>query len=135
MSREDVSWIPKISEEYLQELVARIKPVINDDDRGKCYIEPVDPRTIAYMWDPKPTEEAKGLKPLCRIRTYHTWAYYGLFKPSIAEVLAQIPNEHIDDVVAFEMVEYPKTTSDLNRESDALDAGYHVATVQLYVKA
>ena len=37
--------------------------------------------------NPKPTDKATGLKPLCTIKTYHTYGYHGLFKPSIAEVL------------------------------------------------
>jgi hypothetical protein len=98
----------------------------------------VDLFGIAYTWDPKPSrppEKAIGLKPLCDITTYHVYGYHGCFKPSIAEVLAQIPEEHVSSkVVAFEMVEMPETADDLNREHDALDAGYHVARTRLYVK-
>ncbi len=105
------------------------------DERGeRYYIKPVDPFNIAYAWDPKPSDKATGLKHLCDIRTYHTYGYYGSFKPSIAEVLAQIPAEHLDIVVAFEIVDSPKDVNDLNREREAMDAGYHVATTRLYVR-
>ena len=66
-------------------------PVVQFARKGKRYIKPVDLFGIAYTWDPKPAGKAKDVKPLCDITTYHTYGYYGFFKPSIAEVLAQIP--------------------------------------------
>jgi len=127
-------WIPKISDEELSRLSSRIKAVVNFPGKGKCYIEPVGLRDTAFTWSPKPAEKAKGLKPLRDIRTYHTWGYYGLFKPSIAEVIAQIPKELLDQVVAFEIIKHPETADDLNKEPKALNAGYHVATTRLYSK-
>lgn len=128
------SWIPKISDERLRELHKRIKPVVRFANKDLFYIEPVDLRNIAYTWDPKPADKAMGLKTLCDITTYHTYSYYGFFKPSIAEVIAQIPEEHLQKVVAFEIVGKPETASDLNREHEALNEGYHVATTRLYVQ-
>ena len=127
-------WIPKVPATRIAELADRIKPVIQFKRHGICYIEPVDLFNVAYTWDPKPAEEAKGLKVLCDITTYHGYGYYGCFKPSIAEVLAQIPAEHLDKVIAFEIVKSPQTADDLNREPEALNAGYHVATTRLYVR-
>jgi len=97
------------------------------------YIEDPNLFDVAYTWEPKPTTRATGLRPVRDIITYHAWGYYALFKPSIAEVLAQIPAELCEQVVAFEIVDSPKTTDDLHREQEALDAGYHVATTRLYV--
>ncbi len=138
------SWIPEVPKQRILELAERIKPVVRfargekelfrSPEGYPFYIKPVDPFEIAYMWSPEPTDRATGLKPLCDITTYHTWAYYGLFKPSIAEVLAQIPAEHLDKVVAFEIVAHPETADDLNAEREATDAGYHVATTRLYVR-
>ena len=79
-------------------------------------------------------EKADSLKALGTIATLHAWGYYGVFKPSIAEVLAQIPAGYLDEVVAFE-VAGPKDAEDLNREKEALDAGFHVARTTLYAKA
>jgi hypothetical protein len=98
------------------------------------FIDAVDPFNVAYTWDPKPTDEATGLKDLREITTYHSFSYHGFFKPSIAEVLAQIPEEHLDTVVAFEIIASPDTVDDLNREHEALSAGYHVATTRLYAR-
>ena len=132
MSSEKV-WIPKVSKEEIEKRSERIKPVVKFDS-NLSFIKPVDLFGIAYTWDPEPAGRAKGLKPLCDITTYHTYGYYGFFKPSIAEVLAQIPKEYLDKVVAFEIINSPGTADDLNRESAALNAGYHVATTRLYVK-
>jgi hypothetical protein len=58
-----------------------------------------------------------------------------MFKPSIAEVLAQIPEEHLEQVLAFEIVDSPNNVDDLNAEREALNAGYHIATTRLYKRA
>lgn len=125
-------WIPDVPEHRIHELARRIKPVVEFQRKGKCYIKPVDLFKIAYTWDPKPAGKAKGLRKLRDITTYHTYSYYGFFKPSIAEVLAQIPEEHVNEVVAFEIVGSPESADDLNREREAIDAGYHVAVTTLY---
>ncbi len=131
---EERIWIPQVSEERIKELAERIKPVVQFACNGKCYIEPVDLFKTAYTWNPKPADEAMGITPLCDIITYHTYGYYAMFKPSIAEVLAQIPAESLDKVVAFEIVGSPKTADDLNHKHEALEAGYHVATTRLYAR-
>ena len=133
-ARVEKIWIPKVPKDRIKELAERIKPVVQFAHKGKRYIKPVDLFGIAYTWDPKAASKAKDLKPLCDITTYHTYGYYGFFKPSIAEVLAQIPAEHLDKVVAFEIVDSPQGVNDLNRENEALNAGYHVATTTLYIR-
>lgn len=109
--------IPKISNEKLNEMYERIKPVVRfaemrcggrttyeKHSKGDLYfIQDVDLRKTAFTWDPKPTEKAYGLTELDQIRTYHTTGGF-YHKPSIAEVLAQIPERYVDDVVAFETV-------------------------------
>ena len=132
-------WIPQVPRERIEELAMRIKPVIRftrgwsfgegQSKRGDLYyIKPVDLFGIAYTWSPKRGKKAKGLVPLCEITTYHRWGHYVLFKPSIAEVLAQIPKEHLDAVVAFEVGEIAPFEDD----REAFNAMLHVATTQLY---
>lgn len=141
---EKKSWIPEVPKERIRDLAERIKPVMRfalgekglfRSPEGYLYhIKPVDLFGITFTWLPESDEKAVGLKPLCVITTYHTYAYYGFFKPTIAEVLAQIPAEHLDKVVAFEIIGSPETVDDLNREAEALNVGYHVAITQLYVR-
>jgi hypothetical protein len=85
-------------------------------------------RGIAYAWEPKPSWWPfflGRLTPLREITTFHTWAYYGFFKPTIAEVLAQIPEDLVDQVVAFEIL-------DMINDNEALNDGYHVAITRLF---
>lgn len=138
-------WIPSVPRNRIMEIAEQIKPVVRfvgapDDfhqsmEGEPYYVEPVDLFNVAYTWDPKPLDKAMGLETVCDIRTYHTFGYYGFFKPSIAEVLAQIPEEHLSRVIAFEIVDSPKDASDLNRELEAVNAGYHVAITRLYSRA
>lgn len=132
---EEKIWIPQITDEKLGELFERIKPVADFGFfLGLRYIRPVDLRGTAYTWDTRPAKKIRGLKLLCTIKTYHEYDYYGLFKPSIAEVLAQIPEEHLNTVVAFQIIGTPWSKDDLIQENKALNAGYYVATTKLFVR-
>lgn len=105
-----------ISDERLAELAARIKPVIRfaegrfglfeSDDGWLYYVEDKpDLRNYAYAWDAVPTERAPSLEALGEIVTHHSYGAPSFFKPSIAEVLSQIPDRFIDKVVAFEVTD------------------------------
>ena len=54
------------------------------------------------------------------------------FKPSIAEVLAQIPDGQVDFVDAFEIIEFPQVDNELIRNKIVFDNGYHISKVRLY---
>ena len=69
---------------------------------GLFYIKKVDPRNTAFTWSPTPRKLADGIEELARITTYHDYAAAVFFKPSMAEVLAQIPKEYLDKTIAFE---------------------------------
>lgn len=99
------------------------------------YIKDVDLKTIAYIWDPFPTKKASNLENLTDITTYHHFNYCWLFKPSVAEVLAQIPEEYLAETVAFEIIESPETADDFKKHLEAFNAGYHTAVTRLYKKA
>ena len=91
---------PKINDNNLYTLMEKIKPVAEKD--GKLYyIKDVDPRTVAFTWDPEFKAEATGLTECGTIHTMHTYGYHGFFKPTIAEVMAQIPKEYYSKAVAF----------------------------------
>ncbi len=124
--------IPPISYERVIELVEGIHPVVKHDER-LWYIESVDPWKTAFNWDPTLRREATDLEPLQTVRTLHTYGAPVFFKPSIAEVLAQLP-EDIAGVVAFS-VRGPADADALNTELEALNAGFHVATTTLYRRA
>lgn len=127
--------IPNISDEEIANLLRTISPLVRNDLDVLCTFKPVDPRRMSFIWDPK---ELKPLpykvKELRRIRTLHTYGHPALFKPSVAEVLSQLPKDvPVETIVGFS-VEGPGTAADLNQDLDALNAGYHVATTTLYTR-
>lgn len=116
----------ELSNNELAELVRKIRPVVRDKN-GRCYyIKPVDPREVAFTWDPVLTEEATRITRIETIHTLHSFGYYGMFKPSIAEVLSMVPQNLLDKVIAFETIG-PSDMSDLKRQWAAVNANYHVA--------
>ena len=121
----------EISDERLEELSKRIKPIVLQHGIPH-YIKLCDLRKQAFTWDPKVTERADGLTMIAEIPTYHTSGYYGFFKPSIAEVLSQIPEEHLSSCCAF-MTERA-TAADLGHQMDVVNEGYHRAMTTLYKK-
>ena len=64
----------------------------------------------------------------------HKFGSPNLFKPSIAEVLAQISDFVLDKTCAFEIIEKPQTQADLYRNPIAFDNGFHTSIVRLYRK-
>lgn len=104
---EHIFPLREISDERVQELLQHITPLVRNrkDDDALYEIElPEKLRTTAFTWDPtftKRVDEA-SLIHLAVITTYHSCGYALLFKPDIAEVLAQIPTDLADQVAAFE---------------------------------
>lgn len=122
--------IPEISDEKLEGLSAHIKPLVRRGDQ-LFFIEDPDPRNVAFPWSPVLKEAAEDLEVLSILPTLHSFGYHGLFKPSVAEVLAQIPDELLEEAIAFE-VHAPQNTTDLSRQWDAVNSGYHVAATTVY---
>ena len=120
----------ELSDEQIAEMLETMQPVVRRDGE-LFYIKSVDPRKVSFTWGPTTTKKATGLLEIARIYTLHTWGYYGFFKPSLEEVLSMIPMHLITNIKAFE-INGPKDVHDLNRQNDAVDAGYHVAVVTLY---
>ena len=129
---EGKAFVPEITEERLNILIKKIVPVVKEDNK-LYFIEIPDLRKIAYTWDYKITEECNNLKEISRIKTHHYCGYYGLFKPSIAEVLSQIPEDLINKVVAFEIIS--DVCSGTDDEIKIFNEGNgHLATAILYEK-
>lgn len=117
----------EIEEERLNELFSTIKPVIRVGDENKLfYIEDVHLRNNSFLWSPKATIEAAGLVPFKVIKTFHVFSTAVLFKPSIAEVLAQIPQKYVNKCVAFE------TSDNVSIDSKT---SCHIADTTLYMIA
>ena len=138
MSDLHISWI---TNEEIIERYSRIKPVVKKG--GKLYwlrtFSDEELFNISYLWNDeteKPVEEGE-IVPISGkdFRCLHKYGYYGLFKPSVAEVLTQIDPEVLDSVVAFEIIDSPETGDDFYKDeftTTAFNSGYHVSTVRLY---
>lgn len=124
--------IPKLNQEELEQRYANIKPLVKDGSGDLCYIKRPESLTgVSFLWDPKLKDKAKDIEPITTIKTLHTYGHYALFKPSIAEVLAQIPKHLLDTACAFHL-QGPGGASDLNMYKDELNAGFQVAFATLY---
>lgn len=123
--------IPEIDEGTL---IDRSRWMVPIDGETRRRIElPADLRGVSFTWSPKFGDEFAGLEPAKTIKTLHAYGAPGMFKPSIAEVLAQLP-EDASAYVAFS-IRGPETRDDLARFPTCLHAGYHVAEVTFYRKS
>lgn len=95
--------VPAITDGQIEEMLAVMKPIMKVNGRGKkdddghrwreILTEGVHGRDVAYTWEAKLGRPLKlyvgGLNEV-NILTFHTWGYYGFFKPSLAESLGCI---------------------------------------------
>jgi len=131
----DVRTIPEITDERLAELAATIKPVIQYADGRYKEMAPVDLKTIAFTWDPKPKWQfARQMEVVAVVETFHDWGYCGLFKPSLAEVYACIQGLDLEGVTHFWLDRgsiQKQGEPFLHRPDEKNPDGYHRADVHL----
>lgn len=134
--------IPEISNEELLARYSRIKPIV-EVGGVKYFLREFTEKELtgrAYTWE---AEEGKT-EPVDMddfifteerdFECIHAYGYHGFFKPSIAEVLAQIPEREVPVVDAFEIIEEPKTASDFSKNKIVFDNGFHMSKVRLYTR-
>jgi len=105
-SKEEINELLEISEEAANERIRKYTPLVRGTDGLLWKIELPNLFTDSFHWGPKFTEKVdmNSLKLIGCIPTFHTCAYHGFFKPTIAEVLAQIPEFYVDAFDAFEVL-------------------------------
>lgn len=108
---ERLKFIPAIKRETVDELLQRITPLLRDCEGVLCKYqpqEPMDPVNVSFTWNKSmccgQPADARELRLLDAIHTYHTCGYHMAFRPKIAEVLAQIPEHLLERVSAFEVL-------------------------------
>ncbi len=90
------------NETALITLAQQIKPLVANKEGDFCFIEPVDIKDESFTWSPKFLNKASEIKEIGETATHHTAGYAMFFKPSIAEVLEQIPESiRAQNPVAF----------------------------------
>lgn len=130
--------IPEIDDKRLKELYQLLKPIVTIDEMKYLLREFTlqELRNQSYIWNRH--EDKRDIVDLSRLETVddflclHTFGYYGLFKPSIAEVLSQAPESVIEQANTFEIIESPETREDVFKYKEVIDNGFHLSKVRAY---
>lgn len=132
----DLPKVKDMDKDFVEKWAKKIKPLIYREGKVSHFKNKAENHfTHSFPWEAKPTKEATGLEEVGRIWTLHTWAYYGFFKPTLAEVIVQIPQDLLEKVDYF-LVRGPEDASDLNKTWKYVgDKGVHVAQTILYKQA
>lgn len=106
--------LPELSDHMLLERYERIKPIIlfnglyfyireymKDDLKNKPYLD-------KPFYNIRKSAQIKNSQVLTEFICYHTQGAYGLFKPTIGEILSQIPDEVLYEGNAFFMSKRPE---------------------------
>ena len=131
----------QLPKEKALELAKRIRPVMskneinrlsifNDPACTKYWVDGCKIYNQSYSFNANIFHYGKALnlKPIAQITTYHKCGHPLLVKPSVYEVLYQIPSELLNDVVAFEL--YAPSNHAIDIYSSIIDR--HVLTCILY---
>lgn len=126
--------IPQMSNEDIARYYTTIRPIVNQD----TYLRELTDEELTAMaytslnelTDYAEKVDFSKLSVLEDRKMLHSWGYYGFFKPSVGEVIRQIPKEYLEKVVAFEIIQGAIETNTIFK--DELDSGFHVSIVRLY---
>ena len=130
--------ISEIDDKRLKELYKLLKPIVTIDEMKYLLREFTlqELRNQSYIWnrheDKRDVVVPNKLETVDDFLCLHTWGYYGLFKPSIAEVLSQAPESVIEQANTFEIIESPKTREDVFKYKEVIDNGFHLSKVRAY---
>lgn len=129
--------LPYLTDDELLARYRRIKPIVSIDEvyyylkrynvsmmRNQSYLCNVDKNIRTQV-------DMMGAEVIAEFSCYHTSGCF--FKPSIAEVLQQFPDEVLNEANAFYMTSSPETAFDLNMQSEIINAGCHQSTVRALV--
>ena len=130
--------IPEIDDNRLKELYKLLKPIVTIDEMKYLLREFTlqELRNRSYIWnraeDKRDVVDPSKLETVDDFLCLHTWGYYGFFKPSIAEVLSQAPENVIEQANTFEIIESPETREDVFKYKEVIDNGFHLSKVRAY---
>lgn len=129
--------IPKMSNEEIAKRYTSIKPIIRKEGKPSYLrnLSNSELENVAYTWLNDSTDYGEfvdftKLSVLTDVKMLHRWRYYGFFKPTVGEVIRQIPKEYLEKVIAFEIIAGPLDIYTTFKAE--LNAGFHVSIVRLY---
>lgn len=131
--------IPTMSKDTIAKWYSTIRPIVHEGNKF-TFLRELSSQEISgcgYTWlnDPKDYAETVDFSKLsffADVKMLHGYGYYGLFKPSVGEVIRQIPADMLEKAVAFEIIYSPMTAADFEQFREEFDAGFHVSIVRLY---
>lgn len=131
-------FLPTIDDNRLRELYKTLKPIVTIEEikylLKEFTLEQL--RNQSYIWnverDNREIVEPGKLEIVDDFLCLHSWGHYGLFKPSIAEVLAQVHDYVAKEANTFEIIESLQTREDVFRYSEIIDNGFHLSKVRAY---
>ena len=129
--------IPEMSIEEIAKWHKTIKPIVHKNVTP-CYLRKLSEKELtntAYTFlrghkDYAENVDFSQLSVLADVKMLHRWGHYAYFKPSVGEVIRQIPKEYLEKVVAFEIISAPVGMNSIYNAE--LNAGFHVSIVRLY---
>lgn len=133
--------LPKISDVELLERYKCIRPIVYNWEEYLFYylrdFNQQELRNLSFLADINKSlgervkyDDSVKVDILDEFSCYHTYGAPMFFKPSIAEVLSQFPDNLLSEANAFYLYEYPKNVADLERQFDILAAGCHKSRVK-----
>ncbi len=128
--------LPYLTDDELLARYRRIKPIVSIDEIY-YYLKRYNVdmmRNHSYLWDVqkdiREQVDMSDAQTLAEFPCYHTYGFVGYFKPSIAEILQQFPDDVLDEANAFYMISSPENEYDLNMQSAIVNAGCHQSVVK-----
>lgn len=133
--------LPNINDNELLERYKNIKPIVyNWDDYFFYYLRNFnlnELKELTFLYDINKNISKRVKHNNCvtvdildEFSCYHKYKSPMFFKPTIAEILSQFPDELLNEANAFYLYEYPKNSFDLNNQFDILNAGCHKSKVR-----
>lgn len=111
--------IPTLKKEETSQRAAFHLPLKVRDGKAFQVLEH-DIKNMSFTWGEKFGGKVRPGKILGSALTLHSYGYAGFFKPSVYEVLCQIPKELVDTPTWF-IVNGPNTAADFYRSMESED--------------
>jgi len=114
----------------IKELAERIHPAVwNFGTLYKIDETKIDLFATAFSWNPTTTEKLDSAHCIATVKTQHIAEQVLLFKPTVAQVLSQLPEKYLDSKEHL----YFTTKTDQHPIFSLTPCGkFHTATTKLY---
>ena len=124
-------FIPEMEQAEILKWYQNISPITKSHYLRRLSDEELS--KVSYTWLTKESDygdavDYSNIEVLAELQMLHTYGWYGFFKPSVAEVIRQIPKVLLPQTFAFDII----SQKDLNDSIEEVNAVFHVSTVRLY---